>query len=187
MPKAIELLAAALAVLYLVLAIRQRRSCWIAAFASSCLYVVVLFEARLYMESLLNGFYAVMAVYGYYCWDARGAQPARVHRWPLAWHLGACGVILLLATLNSLVLARYTPAAWPWVDSAVTWASVFSTWLVARKVYENWHWWVVIDAVTMCLSYVRGLRLTAALFAVYLVMIGFGVRAWRQDLDAARA
>ena len=64
----IELTAAALAVAYLLLAIGQRLSCWLAAFISSCLYVWVLFSARLYMESVLNAFYAAMAVYGFWQW-----------------------------------------------------------------------------------------------------------------------
>ncbi len=59
----IEIIAAVLAVVYLLLAIRQSISCWAAAFVSSCLYVWVLFGARLYMESVLNAFYAAMAVY----------------------------------------------------------------------------------------------------------------------------
>ncbi len=61
----IEIVAAALAVAYLLLAIRQHIGCWAAAFLSSCLYVWVMFGARLYMGSVLNGFYAAMAVYGY--------------------------------------------------------------------------------------------------------------------------
>ncbi len=58
----VEIFAAALAVAYVLLAIRQRIECWAAAFTSSCLYVWVLFGAHLYMESVLNAFYAVMAV-----------------------------------------------------------------------------------------------------------------------------
>src|ERR1700735_3294214 len=65
----IELIAAALAVAYLLLAIGQRLSCWLAAFLSSVLYVWVLFSARLYMESVLNAFYAAMAVYGFWQWQ----------------------------------------------------------------------------------------------------------------------
>ena len=187
MPKSIEYLAAALAVLYLWLAIRQSRSCWIAACASSCLYIVVLFRANLYMESLLNVFYAAMAVYGYACWRGGVVGTPRVHRWPLSRHAQALACVLLLAALNSLILRRYTPAAWPFVDSLVTWSSVFATFLVARKVYENWHWWLIIDALTMFLSYARGLYTTALLFALYLAMIVAGMRAWRRDLRPANA
>src|SRR5208283_5922445 len=111
MARDIEYVAAALAVLYLLLAIRQWRSCWFAAFISSCLFVLVFFRARLYMESLLNAFYAAMAIYGYWCWRATktGEQGTRVHRWPLRSHaLGLLGV-LVLAAVNSWFLRRYTP------------------------------------------------------------------------------
>jgi nicotinamide mononucleotide transporter len=189
MAKEIEYLAAALAVLYVLLAIKQWRSCWIAAFVSSVLYVLVFFQARLYMESLLNAFYAATAIYGYWCWRAAttGGQGARVHRWPLRSHALALLAVLVLAALNSWVLARYTPAASPFVDSLIAWSSVFATFLVARKVFENWHWWLVIDALTMLLSYTRGLYTTALLFALYLAMIIVGMREWRRDLEPAHA
>jgi uncharacterized protein YqgV (UPF0045/DUF77 family) len=79
----IEIIAAILAVAYLVLAIRQRLECWAAAFVSSCLYVWVLFSARLYMESALNAFYAAMAVYGFWQWQQGGGAALAVRRWPL--------------------------------------------------------------------------------------------------------
>ena len=82
-------------------------------------------------------------------------------------------------------LRRFTPAAWPFVDSMVTWASVFATFLVARKVYENWHWWLVIDSVSLCLYFTRRLYLTMLLFALYLVLIVIGMREWRRSLPPA--
>ena len=179
----IEIVAAVLAVVYLLLAIKQRRGCWVAAFVSSCLYVWVLFGARLYMESALNAFYAAMAVYGYWQWS-RGEEgrQLRISRWPPARNaLGLLGVVGL-SCVSSFFLRRFTPAAWPFVDSMVTWASVFATLLVARKVYENWHWWLVIDSVSLCLYFNRPLYLTMLLFGLYLLMIVVGMREWRRSL-----
>jgi nicotinamide mononucleotide transporter len=182
----IEILAAVLAVLYLVLAIRQRLSCWLAAFTSSCLYVWVLFGAHLYMESVLNAFYAVMAVYGFWQWrHGRGGAALVVCRWPIAAHLAGMVGIVVLSSLSSYFLRRYTPAAWPFVDSMVTWSSVFATFLVARKVYENWHWWLVIDSVSLYLYFTRHLYLTMLLFGFYLVLIVLGMRQWRHSLRSA--
>jgi nicotinamide mononucleotide transporter len=65
----------------------------------------------------------------------------------------------------------------------VTGASVFATFLVARKVYENWHWWLIIDSVSLCLYLIRGLYLTMLLFCLYLLMIVIGMREWRRDLQ----
>jgi nicotinamide mononucleotide transporter len=58
---------------------------------------------------------------------------------------------------------------------------------VARKVYENWHWWLVIDSVSLCLYFTRRLYLTMLLFALYLVLIVFGMRQWRRTLPRAAA
>ena len=178
-----ELIAAALAVAYLLLAIRQRLECWAAAFVSSCLYVWVLFGARLYMESALNAFYAAMAVYGFWQWQqGRDGAALAVCRWPIARHAAGLAIVVALSVVSSYFLRRFTPAAWPFVDSMVTWSSVFATFLVARKVYENWHWWLVIDSVGLCLYFSRRLYLTMLLFGLYLVLILVGMRQWRRTL-----
>ena len=52
-------------------------------------------------------------------------------------------------------------------------------------MYENWHWWLVIDSVCLCLYFTRRLYLTTLLFALYLVMIVIGMREWRRSLPAA--
>ena len=176
----IETAAAVLAVAYLILAIKQRRGCWLASFLSACLYVQVFFVARLYMDSALNVFYAAMAAYGFWLWR-RGPGGLRVIRWSWPRHAACLAGVVGAAVISSYFLRRFTPAASPFVDSLVTWASVFATFLVARKVYENWHWWFAIDAVSLCLYYSRGLYLTTLLFAAYLVMIVVGMREWRRD------
>jgi len=179
----IEIIAAVLAVAYLVLAIQQQLACWVAAFISACLYVWVLFGARLYMESALNAFYAAMAVYGFWQWQrGQGGTALAVCRWPIAAHLAGLAAVVGLSMISSVLLRRYTPAAWPFVDSMVTWSSVFATFLVARKVYENWHWWLVIDSVSLCLYFTRHLYLTMLLFGLYLVLIVIGMRQWRRTL-----
>jgi nicotinamide mononucleotide transporter len=184
----IEIIAAALAVVYLLLAIRQQLACWVAAFVSSCLYVWVLFGARLYMESALNAFYAAMAVYGYWQWQrGRGGAALAVCRWPISRHLAGFLGVIALSVVSSYFLRRFTPAAWPFVDSMVTWSSVFATFLVARKVYENWHWWLVIDSVSLCLYFTRHLYITMLLFGFYLVLIVIGMRQWRRSLPATAA
>jgi nicotinamide mononucleotide transporter len=180
----IEIVAAALAVAYLLLAIRQHIGCWAAAFLSSCLYVWVMFGARLYMGSVLNAFYAAMAVYGYRQWTGgRCGRPLEVSRWPLSRNLLGLLAVIGMSMVSSFFLRRFTPAAWPFADSMEAWGSVFATFLVARKVYENWHWWLVIDSLSMWLYYTRGLYVTMLLFGLYLVLIALGMREWRRSLE----
>ncbi len=179
----IELIAAGLAIAYLLLAIGQHIGCWSASFVSSCLYVWVYFQAHLYMDSGLSVFYAVMAAYGFRQWrQGKAGQQLPVTRARAAAHLVAFAAVVLLSLLTSMLLRRYTAAAWPFVDSMETWASIYATYLVARKVYENWHWWLVIDTVYVGLYFNRRLFVTMLLFCVYLVLILVGMREWRRNL-----
>jgi len=183
-----EALAVALAVGYLLLAMRQNIWCWACAFVSTALYIWLFHGAALFMESALNVFYLVMAVYGWYEWRYGGARHAglRVTVWPLARHLAALAVIAALTAASGAWLAANTGAAFPYLDSLTTWSAVWATFLVARKVLENWVYWFVIDALSVYLYFSRGLPLTALLFCFYLVLIPIGFLAWRKDYAGSR-
>ena len=176
-------------VLYLVLAIRENLWCWPAAFLSSMLTVVVMFGARLYSEAALNVFYAAVAIYGYYQWRyggrASGAAELPISVWPLRMHaLAIGGSVVLGAALGSL-LGAYTDAALPYVDAFVTVSSVVTTYMVARKILENWLYWLVVDSISLWLYVQRELYFYAGLFALYLVLVVIGLIRWHRDWRAA--
>ncbi|NNE05438.1 MAG: nicotinamide mononucleotide transporter [Xanthomonadales bacterium] len=179
-----EALAVALAVAYLLLAIRQNIWCWAAAAASTLIFLFVMYQAGLYMESALQVFYLAMAGYGWWQWRggaARGGALA-VTTWPLRNHLVALAVIALLVVSSGGLLQQFTQAALPFWDSLTTWGAVVATYMVARKILENWIYWFVIDAISVGLYTARGLNLTALLFVAYLVMIVIGYRSWRASM-----
>ena len=172
------------AIAYLVLAIRESRWCWPAGIASSLVFLGVFWAAGLYMQAALHVFYAGMGAYGWWAWRPGGghAAPAVIHRWPLRRHALAVAAIVASGLLAGALLARYTAAEMPYVDALVSAGAVFTTWLVARKVLENWYYWFVIDAATLFLALGQGLYQTAALFAGYLVLVVLGWRQWSQSL-----
>ena len=184
-----EVLAVALAIAYLVLAIRQNIWCWAAAAASTLLYLFIMYRAALYMESALQVFYLAMAVYGWRQWLHGGADGGKleVSTWPLRYHLVAITAVFALVFVSGELLVRYTQAALPFLDSFTTWGAIVATFMVTRKILENWISWFVIDAVSIWLYLSRDLYFTAALFAAYLVMIVIGYRSWRASMAEAGA
>jgi nicotinamide mononucleotide transporter len=180
----LELLAVALAVLYLMLAIRQNIWCWAAAAVSTALYLFIMYEAKLYMESALQVFYLGMAAFGWYEWRMGGKDHAglKVSTWRWKYHAVAIALVFVLVAVSGELLSRYSSAALPFADSFTTWAAVVATYMVARKILENWIYWFVIDAVSVYLYLSRELYFTAALFVAYLVMIVFGYRSWRRSM-----
>ena len=182
-----EILAVFFALAYLLLAIRENIFCWLAAIISTSIYTVLMFQANLYMESALQIFYIVMAIYGWHSWR-HGSGPNNtlaISSWHWRRHLVPIALILLATILSGLLLSSYTNAAMPYLDSFTTWGAIFSTWLVARKILQNWHYWFVIDSVSVYLYINRDLYLTALLFVVYLLLILIGLRRWRKQLMAA--
>jgi len=184
-----EITAVVLALAYLVLAIRENIACWFAAILSTSIYIVLMYKAGLYMESALQLFYIAMAVYGWYSWK-HGEGPENklpVSSWPLNRHVVPLVLILLFTLASGFALSRYSDAAMPYLDSFTTWGAIVTTWMVARKIIQNWHYWFIIDSVSVYLYVSRGLWLTALLFVLYLVLIVIGYREWRKSMDAVRA
>ena len=184
-----EVLAVVLAIAYLVLAIRQNIWCWAAAAISTLLYLFIMYRANLYMESVLQLFYLVMAGYGWYEWrhGGKGGTQLQVSTWPARYHAIAIASVFVLVFVSGELLSRYSDAALPFLDSLTTWGAVVATFMVTRKILENWIYWFVIDAVSIVLYLSRDLYFTAALFAAYLVMIVFGYRSWRASMKQATA
>ena len=94
-------------------------------------------------------------------------------------HVLVIAVIAVLTAASGYLLGEHSSAVWPYVDSFTTWASVITTYLVARKYLQNWLYWIVIDTVSIPLYIDRGLNLTALLFVAYVVIAVVGYFKWR--------
>lgn len=175
---------------YLVLAIRQNILCWPAALISVLLSLVLFFEARLYSESALQLFYAAMALYGWYQWRYGGRGPADeavelpVSVWPAQRHAIAIAMSLLATAAIGWVLAHKTRAAFPYLDTFTSVSAIVTTYMVAKKILENWIYWIVLDSISVYLYVARDLYLYAVLFVVYVVLAVLGFMRWHRDWRA---
>ena len=179
----LETLAVALGMSYLLLAMRENSLCWYCAFFSTAIYVYIFGDVSLYMESALNVYYMGMAVYGWLQWQNGGANHSGVEivRWTAKHHIICILVILIASVISGYLLSVNTDARLPYLDSFTTWASVLTTVMVARKVLENWLYWIVINSVSIYLYIDRDLDQTAAMFTLYLVLSVLGYVAWKKN------
>jgi nicotinamide mononucleotide transporter len=177
-----EWTAVVLAFAYLLLAVRRSQWCWGAALISSVIYLVLMAHAHLYMQTLLQVFYLAMAVYGYLQWRSERDQVGELEmvRWSWSIHMAVAGVVLIVSALNGWLLSSQADAHAPYLDAFVTWGSVVTTWMVARRVIENWLYWIVVDAVAAGLYFDQGLRVTALLFIAYIGIVIHGYFVWRR-------
>lgn len=179
----LEATAVVFGIAYLLLAVREQLACWYAAFISTCIYLYLFWEVRLLMESALQVYYLIMAVYGWYHWRSGGQGDATlpITTWSARRHLFAVLGVLTVSLASGWLLTVFSDARLPYLDSFTTWGSILTTWMVARKLLENWLYWLVIDSVSIGLYLDRQLYYTAALFLAYLLIALVGYRRWRSE------
>jgi nicotinamide mononucleotide transporter len=184
----LEVTAVVFALAYVLLAVREHVLCWLFAFLSTAIYTALFWNVSLLMESALNVYYMAMAVYGWYQWTRGGSNgddephALAVHSMSLNQHALVIGCILVCSLVSGYLLTEHSTAARPYVDSFTTWASVVTTYLVARKFLQNWLYWIVIDTVSIFLYIDRGLNLTALLFVAYVIIAMAGYFKWREHM-----
>ena len=181
----LEIFAVSSAISYLILAAKEDVRCWYAALFSSLLYMYIMYTAGLIMESFLQIFYICMAIYGWYIWSNKinVEQELKITSWKKQYHLYAIIIVTFLAIISGFLLEKYTQAALPFLDAFTTWGAIITTYMVAKKIIENWIYWFVIDSISIYLFISRELYLTALLFLIYLIIIIFGYISWRKKLN----
>ena len=176
----LEICAGVLALSYVILAIFQRRLCWIAAIASASLYIVIFWRVQLYLEAALQVFYnKPLTNKNTYKQKKDDKSQPPIRMWSPRQHMVACSALVFLSLLIGSAMARWTDAASPYVDAATTVSALLATWMVARKLLENWLYWIAIDLASIGLYLSRDLSLTATLFAGYVLLAAWGYRTWR--------
>lgn len=181
--RAIEIIAVFLGIANVGLL--MRRSIWNYPFgiAMVTLYAFVFYEAKLYSDMLLQGFFFTLQVYGWWYW-LQGTPAADGHikvrllsREQYKWYGGAAVIgILALGTF----MARATDAALPYPDATTTVLSVIAQILLARRYLENWILWIAVDVLAIGIYAIKGLYPTMVLYAIFLAMATGGFLMWNR-------
>ena len=178
----LELLAALLVLINVALV--ARRSVWNYAFAIAgvALYAWIFYEAKLYSDMLLQGFFLIINLYGWRHWSRSLATAGTV----TVSRLGAAERALWLAGIALATVAwgaamhRLTDAALPFVDAGIAMASIAAQILLSRQKLENWLLWIAVDLVAIGVYATRDLWPTAALYVLLLGVSIWGLRDWRR-------
>jgi len=182
----IEWIAAAFGVVSVWLSVRENVWSWPTAIVNTALYVLVFRNAKLYADMGLQVVYIAISLYGWYHWLHGGAgdgvlRVSRIRRRELLY----LPVLAVAGTLTiGTLLGRYTDAALPYLDSALTVCSLIAQWLMTRKILENWMLWVALDVVYVGLFIHRALYPTALLYSVFLVLAAMGHVQWTRSYRA---
>ena len=183
----LEIFAAAVGAWSVWLSVRQNVLSWPTAIVNVVLYTLVFYQAKLYADMGLQVIYAVLSIYGWYQWlyGGEGHSVLRVSRTPRSIAIRLALIAVAGAMLLGSLLHRTTDAALPYMDSALTSTSLVAQWMMTKKLLENWAVWIAVDVLYVGMFIYKGLFVTAALYAVFLVLAVRGWIDWRNSIRTA--
>jgi nicotinamide mononucleotide transporter len=200
----VEIFGAITGILYVFLEIKQNLWLWPVGIITSAVYIWVFFTGKLYADMSLQVYYLAISVLGWYWWirgrsgrrgeGVRGREEETektkdlgsnrliVTRINLKTGIVLTAVLCALYFILWFVLSHLTDSPVPAADSFITSLSIVATWMLARKIYEHWYLWIVVDAFASGLFITRHLYPTVILYIVYCAMSFAGLIEWKKSL-----
>ena len=191
MPSFIEILAALSGIISVWFS--RKASIWVypTGLINTVFYIWISYDAQLIGEAVVNLYYTIMSLYGWYNWLRRNekheliVQVSRSNQsdWILQLSFFASMYVVLYLSLNYLKEAFF-PGAIPWADALASAAAFTGMWLMTRKKLESWIWWIITNIASMPLYYIKGYVFTAVYYCILLILAILGYIEWRKKAAA---
>ena len=182
----IELTGAILALVYLILEVRQKWTMWIIGIFSSTFYIYIFYNAHLFANMGINVYYTLMSFYGLYCWKLAKRNDKENS---IDFHSIPSRLVIILGMLSTLIfiviygiLTLFPESEVPIPDALVATLSIVATWMTTRKIVECWYPWIFVNFFAVILYGNQGLYPTAVLYIIYGILSIFGLQNWRKSI-----
>lgn len=165
------------------LTVRENIWNWPIGIGNSLFFAYVFWHSRLFADMGLQFVYVVLGFYGWYEWLFGGERRTQLKVQRASLRL--LFVVIIGVIIGTIImkwhLERVKDAA-PFLDALTTSLSLAAQYLLTRKFWENWAFWILADLIYIPLYWSRGLLLTAALYVLFLALCFAGVRQWRRAM-----
>ncbi len=163
---------------------KEKIIAWPLGILSVSILALIFYHSSLYSDLLLHIIFIILNFYGWWQWSASGTQRqsslairslsyTSFILWSIVVLLGAWGLGHVMLSTFGASMAYY--------DAFTTSGSLAAQFLLARKIKENWIFWIIVDLVAIVVYIIKGLHIVALLFVVYLVLSIIGYRSWSKS------
>lgn len=190
----VEFIGTVFGLVSVFLAARANIFTWPTGIINAIFFLVIFYQIQLYSDMFLQMYFCGMGVYGWFTWKYRAEHrqsairtlPNSKRLWLAAF---IAAVTLLLGTLISqihLLLPQIfeKPASYPYIDTFIAVSSVLAVILLARRIFETWVLWILVDIASIGLYSVKGVRLIALEFVIFLCLAILGIFSWYRLLKS---
>jgi nicotinamide mononucleotide transporter len=168
------------------LAVKENMWTWPTGIVGVILYMIINYEAKLYLNAVLQIVYFILSIIGWHEWLRGGVNKTELHvskTSARAWVGCMLSGIVLTGILWWLVKLTGN-SSYPFWDASTTAFSLVGQWMLNEKMLENWIIWIVVDIVYVPLYLAECLPVTALLYAFFCVLCVRGYFEWRRSYAA---
>jgi nicotinamide mononucleotide transporter len=144
----------------------------------------------LYADGILNIYYFLMSVYGWYNWAQK--KEDEQYNYPISWCSPKelqIGMALFIGFWIGIyiLLISITDSNTPLLDSLVSATAVTAMWWMAKRKIENWLAWIVSNIIAIPLNFYKGFMLFVVMYVLFLVLATMGFAAWKKKIKTTKA
>ena len=157
---------------------------------STSIFVYLLFKWGLLGDMMINGYYFIMSVYGWYIWTRKIDE---THNTPISTTTKKeklMSVGIFIATMIFVFIVYKTFDKWTswvaYVDTITTAVFFVGMWLMAKRKIENWIYWIIGDIISIPLYFYKGFTFTSLQYLGFTFIAIFGYLAWKKHLNKSR-
>ncbi|WP_298924147.1 nicotinamide riboside transporter PnuC [uncultured Allomuricauda sp.] len=153
---------------------------------STGLFVYILLVFGLLGDMLINAYYFVMSIIGWYLWTQKVDEThfvpitettSKEKMWSVLLFVGA----IVFVSVVYYVFNKFD--TWTaYVDTLTTAIFFVGMWLMAKKKLENWVYWIIGDIITVPLYWYKGLIFSSLLYFLLTLIAIYGYKAWKKNL-----
>ena len=153
---------------------------------STSIFVYLLLKWELLGDMMINGYYFIMSIYGWYIWTRKVDETHVTQISTTTRKEKKAAIIIFLATLVFVYLVYIYFDKWTswvaYVDTFTTAIFFVGMWLMAKRKLENWIFWIVGDCISIPLYFYKGLTFTSFQYLGFTFIAIFGYLAWKKNL-----
>lgn len=179
---ALEIIAVIISLIGVTLTIQRNMWCWWFNFLACALYAYFFVTIKLYGETILQFFFIVMNIYGFYYWlkGKRQDHVIRIESIAKTTVLTQMVIAMVFGLLFGLILKHFTDAAVPMLDSQLVAFSLLATYWTSRKHIATWILWIFVNIIYVGMFIYKEVFLTAGLYAAFVGLATYGWWQWQQ-------
>lgn len=169
----------------------KKNHIWVfpAGMFSTAIFVYLLWKWVLLGDMLINAYYFIMSLYGWYIWTRETNQKSTPIS-TISKRERRVSLLIFTTTLVVVFLIYHSADKWTswtaYVDTFTTAIFFVGMWLMARRKIENWWFWIVGDIISIPLYFYKGLTFTSFQYLIFTVIAFFGYFAWKKILNNTR-